>query len=137
MQSSRTTRIDSGVREGDAISPFYDPMIAKLIVHGRDRDDALAAMRAALREFEVVGPLERLAFLQRLVASEPFAGAELDTGLIERHHAALFPVPAAPPALAVAIAVAALLDAEQAARRPPHDTLDRPRRMASERALPA
>ncbi|CAB3785039.1 acetyl/propionyl/methylcrotonyl-CoA carboxylase subunit alpha [Pararobbsia alpina] len=111
---SRTTRIDSGVREGDAISPYYDPMIAKLIVHGRDRTDALAAMRAALHSFEVVGLSTNIAFLQRLIASEPFATADLDTGLIERHHAELFPAEAPTPALALAFAVAALLSTEMA-----------------------
>jgi 3-methylcrotonyl-CoA carboxylase alpha subunit len=113
--ASRTTRIDSGVREGDVISPFYDPMIAKLIVHGHDRDAALAAMRSALNAFEVVGLSTNIAFLQRLVASEPFATADLDTGLIERHHATLFPGAPATPALAVAIAVAALLNQETSA----------------------
>ncbi|RKP50219.1 acetyl/propionyl/methylcrotonyl-CoA carboxylase subunit alpha [Pararobbsia silviterrae] len=102
-------RVDSGVREGDEISPFYDPMIAKLIVHGADRAAALRAMRAALREFEVVGVSTNIAFLQRLVASVPFASADLDTGLIERHHEALFPPPRAPEPIAVAAAVAALL----------------------------
>jgi 3-methylcrotonyl-CoA carboxylase alpha subunit len=113
--SNRTTRIDSGVREGDAISPYYDPMIAKLIVHGHDRDEALAAMSAALRSFEVVGLSTNIAFLQRLVASEPFATADLDTGLIERHHAVLFPEEAPTPPLALAFAVAALLGTETAA----------------------
>jgi 3-methylcrotonyl-CoA carboxylase alpha subunit len=108
----RTTRIDSGVREGDTISPYYDPMIAKLIVHGRDRGEALEALRAALRSFEVVGLSTNIAFLQRLVASEPFARADLDTGLIERHHATLFPDEAPVPPLALAFAVAALLSAE-------------------------
>jgi 3-methylcrotonyl-CoA carboxylase alpha subunit len=115
---TQTTRIDSGVREGDAISPYYDPMIAKLIVHGRDRDEALAAMRAALGSFEVVGLSTNIAFLQRLVASEPFAGADLDTGLIERHHATLFPDEVPPPPLALAFAVAALLSAETPAAGP-------------------
>jgi 3-methylcrotonyl-CoA carboxylase alpha subunit len=110
-----TTRIDSGVREGDTISPYYDPMIAKLIVHGRDRDEALQAMRAALHAFEVVGLSTNIAFLQRLIASEPFASADLDTGLIERHHAALFPDEVPAPPLALAFAVAALLSAESTA----------------------
>lgn len=115
---TRTTRIDSGVREADAISPYYDPMIAKLIVHGRDRDEALAAMRAALGAFEVVGLSTNIAFLQRLVASQPFAGADLDTGLIERHHATLFPDEVPPPPLALAFAAAALLSAETSAAGP-------------------
>ena len=79
-------RIDSGVREGDLITPHYDPMIAKLIVWGKDRTQALARMSAALAEFEVVGPSTNIAFLGRLIQCQPFSHADLDTGLIERHH---------------------------------------------------
>jgi 3-methylcrotonyl-CoA carboxylase alpha subunit len=86
-------RIDAGVTQGDVISPFYDPMIAKLIVHGKDRAEALARMSQALAAFQVVGPATNIAFLGRLIVSEPFAGADLDTGLIERHHDSLFPEP--------------------------------------------
>lgn len=105
-------RIDSGVREGDAITPFYDPMIAKLIVHGADRQEALLRMQRALRAIEAVGPQTNVAFLQRLTASEPFVRAELDTGLIERHHAALFAPTAKPFKPALALACAALLTRE-------------------------
>ncbi len=96
-------RIDAGVREGDAISPFYDPMIAKLIVRGKDRSQALARMRQALAAVEIVGPSTNVGFLSRLIQSAPFAQADLDTGLIERHHTALFP-----PAQALPLAVLAL-----------------------------
>ena len=106
-------RIDSGVREGDAISPFYDPMIAKLIVWGSDRDEALAHMSQALSEYQIVGLATNVAFLKRLVESEPFAQADLDTGLIERHREALFP-PASTLGIEVpALAAASLLAAEQ------------------------
>ena len=101
-------RIDAGVREGDAISPYYDPMIAKLIVHGDDRAQALARMAQALASFEVVGPATNVAFLGRLITSQPFATADLDTGLIERHHAALFPPAGEPSLAALALAVARL-----------------------------
>ncbi|MEC3769666.1 acetyl-CoA carboxylase biotin carboxylase subunit, partial [Cupriavidus sp. SS-3] len=87
-------RIDAGVREGDTISPFYDPMIAKLIVWGKDRDEALARMRQALAAYHVVGLSTNVAFLQRLVKSEAFRTADLDTGLIARNEAVLFPPPA-------------------------------------------
>lgn len=100
-------RVDSGVREGDAITPFYDPMIAKLIVHGADREEALGRMARALRECEVVGLYTNAAFLQRIVACRPFAEADLDTGLIERNHDALFE-PQQPPRAALALACAAL-----------------------------
>ena len=84
-------RIDAAVREGDAITPHYDPMIAKLIVHGDDRAQALARMRQALQAMEIVGPATNVAFLERLITTPAFTDAELDTGLIERHHALLFP----------------------------------------------
>jgi 3-methylcrotonyl-CoA carboxylase alpha subunit len=106
-------RIDSGVREGDAISPFYDPMVAKLIVWGNDREEALGHMVQALSEYQVVGLATNVAFLKRLVESKPFAGADLDTGLIERNHDALFP-PASPVSTQVlALAAASLLSSEQ------------------------
>ncbi len=114
-------RIDAGVREGDAISPYYDPMIAKLIVRGDDRAQALARMAQALAAFEVVGPATNVAFLGRLIASAPFAGADLDTGLIERHHGALFPAAGVPPLAALALAVALLAMAQTAAATVPGD----------------
>ncbi|SPA47678.1 acetyl/propionyl/methylcrotonyl-CoA carboxylase subunit alpha [Cupriavidus taiwanensis] len=102
-------RIDAGVREGDTISPFYDPMIAKLIVWGKDRDEALARMRQALAAYHVVGLSTNVAFLQRLVKSEAFRTADLDTGLIARNEAVLFPPPAPVGMELIALAVAALL----------------------------
>ncbi|HWS75375.1 MAG TPA: acetyl/propionyl/methylcrotonyl-CoA carboxylase subunit alpha [Quisquiliibacterium sp.] len=107
-------RIDSGVREGDAISPFYDPMIAKLITWGRDREEAIARMDRALGGFDVVGPATNVAFLQRLMRCGAFAGADLDTGLIEREREALLPAPAAPSAVALAVAAAAVVCIEDA-----------------------
>jgi 3-methylcrotonyl-CoA carboxylase alpha subunit len=108
-------RIDSGFGQGDAISPFYDPMIAKLIVWGADRDAALAHMTAALAAYRVAGPATNIGFLQRVVASSAFAGADLDTGLIERHHDLLFPPPPTAPLTVLALAAAALLSAEKQA----------------------
>ena len=106
-------RIDAGVREGDAISPFYDPMIAKLIVWGADRDAALRNMARALAQYQVVGLATNIGFLQRLIAGQAFATADLDTGLIERHRDTLFPAPVAPTADTLALATAALLQQEQ------------------------
>jgi 3-methylcrotonyl-CoA carboxylase alpha subunit len=114
-------RIDSGVTEGDTISPFYDPMIAKLIVWGADRDAALARLGQALAAYQIVGPATNIAFLQRLVTSPAFAGAELDTGLIERYHDVLFPPPVTAPAGALALAVVALLLAERGPAAGPWD----------------
>ena len=110
-------RIDSGVREGDTISPYYDPMIAKLIVWGKDRDEALARMRQALGAYHVVGLSTNVAFLQRLLKSEAFRTADLDTGLIERNEATLFPAPAPVGMEIIALATAALLDRETRERR--------------------
>ncbi|WP_050469626.1 acetyl-CoA carboxylase biotin carboxylase subunit [Herbaspirillum chlorophenolicum] len=105
-------RIDSGVREGDAISPFYDPMIAKLIVWGADREAALRNMSRALAQYQVVGLATNIGFLQRLVSGAAFSQADLDTGLIERHHDALFPAPAPASIDTLALAAAALLQGE-------------------------
>ncbi|HJW02181.1 MAG TPA: acetyl-CoA carboxylase biotin carboxylase subunit, partial [Azospira sp.] len=77
-------RVDTGVEEGDEITPHYDPMIAKLIVWDEDRDAALARMRQALADYRVVGVTTNIDFLSRLVACPAFAGADLDTDLIER-----------------------------------------------------
>ncbi|MEM5369947.1 acetyl/propionyl/methylcrotonyl-CoA carboxylase subunit alpha [Paraburkholderia azotifigens] len=105
-------RIDSGVREGDTITPFYDPMIAKLIVHGASREDALKRMSQALRGCEVVGPHTNVEFLQRIVTSVPFSTGDLDTGLIERHHDALFAPVKKPFLEALALACGALMTRE-------------------------
>jgi 3-methylcrotonyl-CoA carboxylase alpha subunit len=105
-------RIDGGVRAGDAITPYYDPMIAKLIVHGEDREAALARMAAALARVQVVGVHTNTAFLGRLMRDEAFAAGDLDTGLIERRRDGLLPQarPASPSTLA--LATAALLARE-------------------------
>ncbi|MCG1042905.1 acetyl/propionyl/methylcrotonyl-CoA carboxylase subunit alpha [Mycetohabitans sp. B8] len=107
--SRAPVRIDSGVRQGDTITPYYDPMIAKLIVYGADRGDALARLSRALREIEIVGPHTNVQFLHRISTSEPFTHADLDTGLIERHRAALFERREKPVGEALALATAALL----------------------------
>jgi 3-methylcrotonyl-CoA carboxylase alpha subunit len=103
-------RVDTGVRAGDEISPYYDPMIAKLIVHGDDRRGALARLRAALADYEIVGVATNVAFLRRVVAHEAFASGNVDTGLIGRHHAALFPPPS--PVRAHALLAAALAEVQ-------------------------
>ena len=93
---SRHVRIDSGVREGDAITPYYDPMIAKVIAQGDDRGIALDRLAGALRGFEVAGVTTNVPFLSRLVANSGFRAGDLDTGLIDRELDALLargPVP--------------------------------------------
>ncbi|WP_349742471.1 acetyl/propionyl/methylcrotonyl-CoA carboxylase subunit alpha [Roseateles cavernae] len=99
-------RIDSGVGEGDAISPFYDSMVAKLIVWGEDRAQALARLDAALRDTHIVGLQTNVAFLRRCAATDSFAQADLDTGLIERERAALFEQAGLPLTIAAAAVVA-------------------------------
>ena len=111
--SPAAIRIDSGVRQGDAISPFYDPMIAKLIVWGNDREEALGIMAQALSEYQIVGLATNVAFLKRLVESKPFSGADLDTGLIERNHDALFPPLPTVSLPVLGLAAASLLTSEQ------------------------
>ncbi|TIV91114.1 MAG: 3-methylcrotonyl-CoA carboxylase, partial [Mesorhizobium sp.] len=87
-------RIETGVRAGDAISPFYDPMIAKLVVHGKDRTTALAALRDALARTEVAGSTVNTAFLAALVEDADFTAGDVDTGLISRHQETLIALPA-------------------------------------------
>ena len=85
-----TTRIDDGVREGDTISPFYDSMVAKLIVHGDTREQALARLDTALAQTHIVGLNTNVQFLRHVVRSQAFATAQLDTALIQRESAVLF-----------------------------------------------
>ena len=84
-----SVRIDSGIRAGDLISSFYDPMIAKVIVHGRDRAHALSLMARALEQVEAVGCTTNTTFLSALVRDSEFAAGRVDTGLIERRLALL------------------------------------------------
>ena len=107
-------RIDAGVREGDAISPFYDSMIAKLIVWGEDRAQALARLDLALRDTHIVGLQTNVAFLRRCAATDSFAHADLDTGLIEREKAQLFDQPGLPLRVSAAAVVAHTLAVEGA-----------------------
>jgi 3-methylcrotonyl-CoA carboxylase alpha subunit len=107
-------RVDSGFVEGDAVSPHYDSMIAKLIVWGDSRAQALARLGAAMRDTHLVGLQTNVAFLRRVVGSASFSGADLDTALIERERTALFDAPPLPePLLAAGLAAHAL--AEEAA----------------------
>jgi 3-methylcrotonyl-CoA carboxylase alpha subunit len=83
-------RVDTGVEQGDEISPHYDPMIAKLIVWDETRERAASRMLQALAQYRVVGVANNVGFLARLVACPAFAHADLDTGLIEREKDFLF-----------------------------------------------
>jgi 3-methylcrotonyl-CoA carboxylase alpha subunit len=99
-------RVDTGVREGDSVTPFYDPMIAKLIVWDADRTSALRRMRQALGEYQIAGVTTNTAFLIALSGHQAFIGGDLDTGFIERFRADLLP-PAEPASITV-LALAAL-----------------------------
>ncbi|HVB50028.1 MAG TPA: acetyl/propionyl/methylcrotonyl-CoA carboxylase subunit alpha [Burkholderiales bacterium] len=116
-RATESVRIDTGVEAGALVTPYYDPMIAKLVVWGESRASALARLRAALAEVEIAGVATNVAFLGRLAACRAFAEGELDTGLIERCRAELF-APATPVserALAT-VALAELLIEEEGAR---------------------
>ncbi|TYO84861.1 acetyl/propionyl/methylcrotonyl-CoA carboxylase subunit alpha [Oceanicella actignis] len=113
-------RIDAGVREGDEIPPHYDPMIAKVIVHGRDREEARLRLIDALEAAEIAGSTTNLAFLARLAADPDFAAGRVDTGLIDRKLAQL----SAPPELrpeTPALAAIAALGLHEAAPAPAFD----------------
>jgi 3-methylcrotonyl-CoA carboxylase alpha subunit len=107
-------RIDDGVRPGDAISPFYDSMIAKLIVHGDTRAQALARLDAALADLHIVGPATNVQFLRYVLATPSFSQARLDTALIPREADRLFHQQPVSAQVAVVAAVVHLLQAEQA-----------------------
>ncbi len=103
-------RVDTGFRAGDEVTPYYDPMLGKLIVWGADRHRACAGLLSALGDCEVAGVATNIAFLERVVAHPAFANAQLDTGLIDKHRDALFPPPGDTPRRAlVAAAVAEYL----------------------------
>jgi 3-methylcrotonyl-CoA carboxylase alpha subunit len=87
---SRHVRVDSGVRSGDEISMHYDPMIAKLVVWDETRERALDRLASALRAYRAAGTVTNLDFLYNLATTPAFRAAELDTGFIERHRAAIF-----------------------------------------------
>ncbi|OAI51892.1 3-methylcrotonyl-CoA carboxylase [Betaproteobacteria bacterium SCGC AG-212-J23] len=112
----RDVRVDTGVEEGGEITPWYDPMIAKLVVHGEDRAAALERLRGALAAVEIIGLTTNVEFLRRVAASRAFSSAELDTGLIERNRAELITDVPLEPFLAAA-AEAELAHEEAEARR--------------------
>lgn len=102
-------RVDSGVRTGDTITPFYDPMIAKIITHGATRDEALNRLDAALNKTRIAGLVTNRQFLSALCNLEAFRTGDVDTGLIGRETAALF-TDAQPSDIAFALAALGALD---------------------------
>ncbi len=110
-------RIDGGVVEGDTVTIFYDPMIAKLIVHGEDRGTALARLQEALAACEVVGPKSNVEFLEKLVRHPVVVEGRIDTGYLDKHLDEVLPMPQAPDIEAIALACAACLLVDEAATR--------------------
>jgi 3-methylcrotonyl-CoA carboxylase alpha subunit len=107
-------RIDDGVREGDSISPFYDSMVAKLIVHGSTREQALARLDQALSQTRIVGLTTNVQFLRHILKTDSFATAKLDTALIQREEKVLFAQEPLGLALTAAAVVAHTLHQEAA-----------------------
>lgn len=113
---SSQVRIDSGVVQGDTVSIFYDPMIAKLIVWDQDRPAALARLRDALSQCEIVGPKSNIEFLEQLVRHPSVVEGSIDTGYLDRHLDEFMPAHAVDPSLLLAAATATLLMQEADAR---------------------
>lgn len=105
-QESADVRIDSGFIQGDEVSSHYDPMIAKLIVRGENREDALRKMAAALQEYEVAGPVTNIDFLKRICKSPDFVDGAVETGYIEKHRQELFPTVTITPQVLAEAAIA-------------------------------
>jgi 3-methylcrotonyl-CoA carboxylase alpha subunit len=89
LPAGEGVRVDTGVEAGSVVSPYYDPMIAKVIAHGRNRDEALDRLAGALGDTIVVGPHANAAFLKALVSHREFRAGQFDTGFIDRHLAEL------------------------------------------------
>jgi 3-methylcrotonyl-CoA carboxylase alpha subunit len=89
-EESTHVRVDTGVCQGDEISVYYDPMIAKLIVWDESRERALQRLASALKEYRIGGTVTNLDFLYNLATSQPFVAAEVDTGFIEKHRELIF-----------------------------------------------
>ncbi|GAB3036831.1 acetyl/propionyl/methylcrotonyl-CoA carboxylase subunit alpha [Oleiagrimonas citrea] len=106
---SEHVRLDSGVVEGDTVTIFYDPMIAKLIVHDSDRPRALQRLRAALAACDITGPKSNVAFLERLARHPSVVEGSIDTGYLDRHLDEFLATDASVPALALQAAAAAML----------------------------
>jgi 3-methylcrotonyl-CoA carboxylase alpha subunit len=112
-------RIDTGVREGDDITPYYDPMIAKLIVHAADRAQAVRSLAAALDACEIVGVRSNLPLLRAIAAHPTYAAGDVDTGFIGRNPAVL-QEPEPTPAITHIVLAAATLDALAAHKTAAH-----------------
>ena len=123
-EEGKGVRVDAGIVAGDQITPFYDPMIAKLIVHGASRGEALAMLNKELDDAVVIGPKTNLAFLRALMGSPEVVSGAYDTGFIDANLTRLGAAPRPPdprPALAAARRLIAERDAAIPAPLPPYD----------------
>ncbi len=115
QEIDEVVRLDTGVRAGDEVSVFYDPMIAKLVVWGADRDEAARRMQGALADTAILGVKTNLAFLERVVRHPAFLAGDTDTAFIERHRADLLPARReVPPEALVAAAARVFMDEQRA-----------------------
>lgn len=89
-EESEALRVETGVRQGDEISVFYDPMIAKVIAHGTDRADALGKLHTALRDFNVVGVRTNIPLIRKIIAMDEYREKAVDTSFIAAHSERLF-----------------------------------------------
>ncbi|KOC08800.1 putative 3-methylcrotonyl-CoA carboxylase subunit alpha (MccA) [Aspergillus flavus AF70] len=105
---SEDVRIDAGFVAGDEVSAHYDPMIAKLIVRGNTREEALRKLASALEEYEVAGPITNIEFLKTVCKSPDFVAGEVETGYIEKHREELFTREAIEPEVLAQAALACL-----------------------------
>ncbi len=105
-------RIDSGLVQGQKITPDFDPMLAKIIAHGRSRSEAIARMRAALRDFVLLGVTTNAAYMERLLGHEAFLNGDLHTHFIDDHGESLAPPELSEAARASVLAAAALSSRE-------------------------
>ncbi|KAK7551470.1 carbamoyl-phosphate synthase L chain, ATP binding domain-containing protein [Phyllosticta citricarpa] len=117
-EPSPQVRIDAGFVEGDEVSSHYDPMIAKLIIHGPDRLAALNKMRMALEEYEVAGPVTNIEFIKRLAVSPAFVAGDVETGYIQKHHDELFERRPTPSEVYAQAAIAVLIQEAESLKAP-------------------
>lgn len=92
-KTSYDIRVDAGFIEGDEVSTHYDPMIAKLIVRGSSRPEAILKLKAALEQYEIVGPATNIEFLKKVCEDPSFMAGDVETGFIGKHHDRLFSKP--------------------------------------------
>jgi 3-methylcrotonyl-CoA carboxylase alpha subunit len=114
-------RVDTGVREGDTVTPFYDPMIAKVISHGKDRAEAARKLAGMLEQTRVIGLTTNVFFLRKVITHSAFDAADLDTGFIERFESDLIPDVIAPDARAHGLAALAILAERSSDHGTAHD----------------